>query len=151
MISFTITSSPDIEAQGNFQYELDYFTIGKDKSAFLQLHDQDMDDIHLEIQSNPQGIIIVDKSKNGTYLNNKRMNSPKQLKEGDLIKAGKTIFQVEQVEYRETKSSKVRNPEIEKRFMDSNSLEKKIIDSIQEILNENDWCKERIFQNIWWS
>ena len=67
--------------------------IGRGEKADLSIDDKSVSHLHSEIQFKGEKILIMDlKSTNGTYVNDKKIDSPTFLKEGDLIRIGTTIF-----------------------------------------------------------
>ncbi|MGB9762399.1 MAG: FHA domain-containing protein [Minisyncoccia bacterium] len=68
------------------------FIIGRDKSCNIIVNDKYASRRHTQIISDSGILKIIDlNSKNGTYLNNNKISSA-ILKDGDLIRIGKTIF-----------------------------------------------------------
>lgn len=66
--------------------------IGRNPSLGAQtLHDANASDAHAIIQADASGVVLHDTSRNGTSVNNQRVQSV-QLKKGDHVGMGKTTF-----------------------------------------------------------
>lgn len=75
----------------------DTFLVGRSNKAHCQLSskDQHFSRIHFMIEFNPPRCRLIDmKSRNGTLVNGQRVQNA-DLKDGDRIKAGHTVFQVD--------------------------------------------------------
>lgn len=64
-------------------------SIGRNLDNTIPLDFQGISRYHFKLVASQDGYTIVDNgSKNGTFLNNKRMEAPVELKKGDIIKIG---------------------------------------------------------------
>ncbi|MCJ7696591.1 MAG: FHA domain-containing protein [Anaerolineaceae bacterium] len=63
--------------------------IGRDDSCDIVIPDRQISRNHAQVSNTREGVFVEDMgSKNGTYHNNKRVLSRKQLKDGDTIQIG---------------------------------------------------------------
>lgn len=72
----------------------DAFILGRDKTADLQLNDQNVSRQHVRITKQGNQVFIEDcGSRNGTYLNDEKIGSEKkELSKEDMIKVGSTVL-----------------------------------------------------------
>jgi serine/threonine-protein kinase len=94
-IKLTVIKGPHAGREFSFE-EHDNFIVGRAKFAQFRLPDSDiyMSHVHFMVEVNPPLCRLLDmKSKNGVRVNNQRVGSA-ELKDGDLIKAGKTVIRV---------------------------------------------------------
>ena len=74
------------------------FEIGRDKSADLVLdNDDEVSRKHAYLEPSSEGELELGdlESRNGTFVNGRRIKKPVQLKNGDKVRIGKTEFEVE--------------------------------------------------------
>jgi serine/threonine-protein kinase len=94
-ITLTVIDGPH---QGNaFSFDdPDTFLVGRSDEAHFRLAEKDsfISRVHFLVEMNPPLCRLVDmNSQNGTYLNGERVQAA-ELKNGDRIQAGRTVFQV---------------------------------------------------------
>jgi serine/threonine protein kinase len=98
-ICLTVTEGPHQGQVFSFAGH-DTFLVGRSKHAHfrLPLKDKYFSRIHFLVEVNPPSCRVVDMgSRNGTYVNAKKV-AAMDLKDGDLITAGHTVFQIGLVE-----------------------------------------------------
>lgn len=67
--------------------------LGRGKKSDLTIDDKSISNLHAEFQFKEGRVFVIDlKSTNGTFVNDHRIGRPIELKEGDLIRIGTTIF-----------------------------------------------------------
>jgi serine/threonine protein kinase len=94
-LTLTVTGGPHQGLSFTFAHH-DTFMVGRSKHAHFQLPDKDkyFSRIHFMMEVNPPHCRLVDMgSHNGTFVNGERVLSA-DLKDGDQIRAGHTIFQL---------------------------------------------------------
>jgi diguanylate cyclase (GGDEF)-like protein len=77
------------------KYDLRTFpvVIGRATSADVQVDQESISRQHAELRSEGDQVILADLgSTNGTFVNDERVETPYMLKNGDLLKIGRTIF-----------------------------------------------------------
>lgn len=73
----------------------DVTVVGRGAEADFQLDDPYASEVHLRLQAHDGRLVLHDLgSTNGTYVNGKRVAAPLDLKRGDSIQVGKTVFEV---------------------------------------------------------
>ena len=75
--------------------EQERITIGRDPHADVSLgSDGEVSGIHAEVERTGSAWAIVDDglSRNGTYLNGERVHGRRRLRDGDMLRVGKTII-----------------------------------------------------------
>lgn len=72
-------------------------TIGRENQADIPVNgDQQMSSIHMTVECKDGRCVITDhNSTNGTFLNERRLDQPAVVNEGDLVQCGVTRFEVE--------------------------------------------------------
>ena len=69
-------------------------TIGRNEKCHITLDDTYVSQTHARIFSRGDTYLVEDLgSTNGTYINRKRITSPVELRRGDQVKIGKTVFE----------------------------------------------------------
>ncbi len=94
-ITLTIIDGPQQGTEFSFD-EPDTFVVGRSPEANFRLPEKDtyISRVHFMIELNPPLCRLVDmNSQNGTFVNGERVATA-QLKNGDRIQAGHTVFQV---------------------------------------------------------
>jgi serine/threonine-protein kinase len=94
-ITLTVNEGPHQGQAFSFE-EHDNFIVGRSNQAHFQLPDKDkyFSRIHFLVEVNPPACRLMDLgSRNGTYVNGQRVTSA-DLKDGDQIKAGRTVLHV---------------------------------------------------------
>lgn len=94
-ITLKVTAGPHEGREFTFQ-EHDNFLVGRSNRAHFRLSTKDkyFSRIHFMVEANPPHCRLMDMcSRNGTYLNGERVKMA-DLKDGDEIKAGRTILRV---------------------------------------------------------
>ncbi len=67
--------------------------LGRGKKADLSIQDKSISQLHAEFQFRENKIFVVDlQSTNGTFVNDQKIKGPVELKEGDVVRLGTTIF-----------------------------------------------------------
>src|SRR5438105_3391449 len=69
-------------------------TIGRGEDADLQLPDETVSRKHAIVSVKGDEIVLLDCSKNGTYVNGRLMTTSLVLNHGDQIHIGRTIFKL---------------------------------------------------------
>jgi pSer/pThr/pTyr-binding forkhead associated (FHA) protein len=67
-------------------------TFGRDAGADVVVAGHDVSRQHAEIQSDPEGYILIDTSVNGTHVNGERMGKTRRLSRADVIRIGNDEF-----------------------------------------------------------
>lgn len=68
-------------------------TVGRATHANITISDERMSQTHFRLENQQGRILLADlNSSNGTFVNDIRVTSPVQIKQGDRIKAGRTNF-----------------------------------------------------------
>jgi hypothetical protein len=69
--------------------------IGRDPSASVVLDDGQVSRHHARFTPSATGVVLQDLgSSNGTYLNDSPIDGPRELRHGDHVRAGVTVFEV---------------------------------------------------------
>jgi pSer/pThr/pTyr-binding forkhead associated (FHA) protein len=69
------------------------FSAGRGENATARFEDDQMSRLHFTISSKADGFVLEDcKSRNGTFVNDKRTEGEVVLRPGDRIRAGQTFF-----------------------------------------------------------
>lgn len=86
----------DLNQEGNdFKLYDGKLKIGRDQSNEIILDDPEVSDEHVLILCGENQILLQDElSANGTFVNNKKIDSRVKLKDNDEIKVGKTSFKI---------------------------------------------------------
>lgn len=95
-VTLRVTEGPHAGKHFSFQGH-DMFMVGRSRHAHLRLPAKDryMSRIHFLIEINPPYCRLMDmRSRGGTTVNGQRVDDA-DLKDGDVIKAGRTVFQVQ--------------------------------------------------------
>src|SRR5262245_43214841 len=98
-VCLTVTEGPHQGKQFSFS-DHQTFLVGRSKRCHFQLPKDDkyFSRVHFMIEVNPPHIALTDmNSRNKTFVNGKEIRQV-QLKDGDLIKAGRTVIQVAVIE-----------------------------------------------------
>ncbi|MBN1233659.1 MAG: PrsW family intramembrane metalloprotease [Candidatus Coatesbacteria bacterium] len=96
-----ILNGPDKEV--SFLIGEGEFIIGKEENSNIIIHDNQLSIKHAKIVSSEAGLLILDLgSTSGSFLNEKLIQSPKFLKNGDIIRLGSTNLKVEMLPYGKT-------------------------------------------------
>lgn len=67
-------------------------TLGRDAGCDVVVTDDDASRTHAEIVGTPTGYRLTDRSANGTWVNGERMEGPRRLRRGDVIRIGAEEF-----------------------------------------------------------
>lgn len=69
--------------------------VGRDETCRIRLTSSDVSRQHCRIRCNEQQVMVADLgSRNGTYVNERRVTTATLLRPGDLLRVGPFIFQV---------------------------------------------------------
>src|SRR5581483_8699208 len=94
-ITFTVTTGP--LAGRHFHFEgHDVFLVGRSPNAHCRFPEDDpfFSRVHFLVEVNPPQCRLTDMgSRNGTFVNGQKVQQA-ELKNGDQIKAGKTVLQI---------------------------------------------------------
>lgn len=97
-VRVTLTATAGIHLGHSYSFEgHDTFLVGRGDQAHFRLPSGDrfFSRTHFMVEVNPPRCSLMDLgSRNGTHVNGQRVQSVQELKDGDTIKAGHTIFQV---------------------------------------------------------
>jgi len=67
--------------------------LGRGSKSEILIEDNAISRVHAELRFQGDAVIIEDlESVNGTFVNDKRLDRPQALKEGDYIRVGRTVF-----------------------------------------------------------
>ncbi len=70
-------------------------TIGRDPQSGLHLPDDYVSGTHARIVARGDDFFVEDAgSRNGTYVNHKRINTPALIRRGDSVQIGRTVLEV---------------------------------------------------------
>lgn len=90
VMDFLTIVNPD-GSTARFDLTVANLKIGRSSASDLVLQDLNVSRLHAEIVKRPDGYFILDAGgKNGTFLNDKRIDAPSSLKPGDRIRLGTT-------------------------------------------------------------
>lgn len=70
----------------------DPLTLGRDAGCDVVITEGDASRTHAEIVGTPTGYRLTDRSANGTWVNGERMEGPRRLRRGDVIRIGGEEF-----------------------------------------------------------
>ena len=94
MPGLIVEKGPDKGSKIKFQKGKS-LTVGRERTLPLQIHDITASRKHFRIDILDKKMQIVDlESRNGTYLNGDRLEAPQQIKVGDKIRIGETLFSI---------------------------------------------------------
>jgi pSer/pThr/pTyr-binding forkhead associated (FHA) protein len=86
---FTVVSGPMRGASLRLSWQPQ--VIGRGSSADLAIDDPHLSRRHASVRLTAEGVSIVDLgSTNGTWVNDRRIDGPEQLTDGDVIRLGRT-------------------------------------------------------------
>jgi serine phosphatase RsbU (regulator of sigma subunit) len=89
-MDFLTVVNPD-GSTSRFELTVANLKIGRSSASDLVLQDLNVSRLHAELVRRPDGYFILDAGgKNGTFLNDKRIDTPSALKPGDRIRLGTT-------------------------------------------------------------
>ncbi len=87
------------------------YTIGRTADNKIPVADGSVSSKHARITRTPEGFVLEDlQSRNGTFVNGERLDQPRVLADGDLIRLGKVILTFNVA--RESKVSETTTPEL---------------------------------------
>lgn len=91
-LDFLTVITPDgARSQHNFEGET--LRIGRSSRNDLILQDENASRLHAEVARCPGGHLLVDlRSKNGTFLNDRKIDEPVPLRHGDQVRIGATLL-----------------------------------------------------------
>jgi hypothetical protein len=77
--------------------------IGRDPSSSVVLEDGQVSRHHARFAPSAAGVVVEDLgSSNGTYVNDSPIDAPRELRHGDRVRAGVTVFEVQDPSVRST-------------------------------------------------
>ncbi len=77
----------------SFFIQKETMILGRDLTADISIGETAISRKHTEFSTTPQGISVQDMgSTNGTFVNDQKLEAPKLLQDGDLIRCGNTIL-----------------------------------------------------------
>jgi hypothetical protein len=93
-----VVKSPDIEEGTNFELNSTQLTIGRGRQNDLAIGtDEYASARHARFEPRQDGVWVQDLgSTNGTYLNGARLDRPRRLTQGDIVRVGETDLRYEQ-------------------------------------------------------
>jgi pSer/pThr/pTyr-binding forkhead associated (FHA) protein len=93
-----VVSSPTLEESSGFAVDSVGLSIGRGPENAIQLRDDEFaSSAHARVESRHDGSWLVDRgSTNGTFVNGIRMDSPRRLEPGDVLRIGETQLRYEE-------------------------------------------------------
>jgi hypothetical protein len=93
-----VVKSPDIEEGTDFELNSTQLTIGRGRQNDLAIGtDEYASARHARFEPRQDGVWVQDLgSTNGTYLNGTRLDRPRRLTQGDIVRVGETDLRYEQ-------------------------------------------------------
>jgi hypothetical protein len=93
-----VVKSPDIEEGTDFELNSAQLTIGRGRQNDLAIAtDEYASARHARFEPRQDGVWVQDLgSTNGTYLNGARLDRPRRLTQGDIVRVGETDLRYEQ-------------------------------------------------------
>ena len=70
-------------------------TVGRDPVSDIQVDEEDVSRRHAYLLRTPQGVLLVDSSLHGTWVNGERMQAQRLLADRDVIQMGSRSFRFE--------------------------------------------------------
>lgn len=147
MIKIEIINSPDMDAQGVYQFELDHFTMGSHKKDNLIIHDKKIKSHHIKFEINENDLFIDSNIENYYFLNSqKKVYGRKKFKKDSLFQIGDTKIKI--LDFSQT--TKSQDPEAFAQNLENIShdpLLKEIINNLEDEisqLSEEKYTKEQL-------
>ncbi|MPZ51486.1 MAG: FHA domain-containing protein [Acidimicrobiia bacterium] len=83
-------------SQAGLGFDVRYAVVlGRSEEADIVLEDPYASDFHLRFVASEDGLTLHDLgSTNGTYVNGRRVTTPRELSRGDSVQVGKTVMEV---------------------------------------------------------
>jgi FHA domain len=93
-----VVKSPELEEGADFDLNSAQMTIGRGRQNDISLvHDDYASARHARVEPRQDGVWVQDLgSTNGTYLNGTRLERPRRLTHGDIVRVGETDLRYEQ-------------------------------------------------------
>ena len=93
-----VVKSPELEEGADFELNSSQLMIGRGRQNDIALvHDDYASARHARVEPRQDGVWVQDLgSTNGTYLNGARLERPRRLTQGDIIRVGETDLRYEQ-------------------------------------------------------
>jgi pSer/pThr/pTyr-binding forkhead associated (FHA) protein len=67
-------------------------TIGRGPSCDVPVHSEEVSRSHAHVMRTPEGVVLVDSSLHGTYINGERVQAQRLLIDGDIVQIGSRSF-----------------------------------------------------------
>ena len=100
MVTFEISSSPDVERVGETSIFYEHFTLGSARKADIVIEDSALDNIHLSFILNKDGLLVNSTNENFYFSNGKKLKGGKLHKTGDFIKIGETTLKIKALDFK---------------------------------------------------
>jgi len=93
-----VVKSPELDEGADFELNSSQITIGRGRQNDIPLsHDEYASARHARFEPRQDGVWVQDLgSTNGTYLNGARLERPRRLTHGDIVRVGETDLRYEQ-------------------------------------------------------
>jgi hypothetical protein len=93
-----VVKSPELDEGADFDLNSSQLTIGRGGQNDIPLvHDEYASARHARVEPRQDGVWVQDLgSTNGTYLNGTRLERPRRLTQGDIVRVGETDLRYEQ-------------------------------------------------------
>jgi hypothetical protein len=93
-----VVKSPELEEGADFELDSSQLTVGRGGQNDVRLGDDEYASArHARVEPRQDGVWVQDLgSTNGTYLNGTRLERPRRLSNGDIIRVGETDLRYEQ-------------------------------------------------------
>ena len=93
-----VVKSPELDEGADFELDSSQVTIGRGRQNDIALvHDDYASARHARVEPRQDGVWVQDLgSTNGTFLNGTRLERPRRLTHGDIVRVGETDLRYEQ-------------------------------------------------------
>ena len=97
MLDYTVWKSPDLDEGQDFELDSAQLTIGRGRQNDIAIGtDEYASARHARFEPRQDGVWVQDLgSTNGTYLNGTRLERPRRLAQGDVVRVGETDLRFE--------------------------------------------------------
>jgi pSer/pThr/pTyr-binding forkhead associated (FHA) protein len=76
----------------------DTLVLGRDETADVRLRDRTVSRRHAALRAEGETCVIQDLgSRNGTYVNSERVESPRRVRIGETIQVGRTVLELQEI------------------------------------------------------
>jgi hypothetical protein len=98
LATLVVLKSPALEVGEEFQLDSAPLTVGRGSPNDIELHDDEFASAkHARIEPRRDGVWVEDiGSTNGTFVNGTRIDRPRRLTPGDVVRVGETDLRFEQ-------------------------------------------------------